>query len=91
MASASLRTPVGSSEPVIVATSTVCTPPYYSTGKGPADEDDEDNDDDLGFHIHHHQWDPWQQDEIGMSQLGGVPLGTQGASQVVTKIVSLNM
>ena len=63
MASASLRTPAGSSEPMIGATSTVCTPPHYSAGKGPIDEDDEDNDaeeddeyDDYasGFHVHHH-------------------------------------
>ena len=62
MASASLRTPAGSSESVIGTTSAVRTPPHYSTGKGPVDEDDEDNEDDdeaLGFHIHHHQWDPW--------------------------------
>ena len=53
---ASLRTPTGSSEPVTGATSTVRTPPHYSDGKGPTDEDDEEA---LGFHIHHHQWDPW--------------------------------
>jgi hypothetical protein len=66
-ASASLRTPVGSSEPVTGATSAVCTPPHYSTGKGPADEDDKDNDEAPGFHVCHHQRDPWQQDEISMS------------------------
>ena len=65
----------------------------YAKGKDPANDDDEDDDDDddpPGFRIQHHQWDDWQQDEIGMSQLGGAPLGIQGASQVVTKVVSLN-
>jgi len=66
-ASASLRTPAGSSEPVTGATSAVCTPPHYSAGKGPTDEDDEDNEEALSFHINHHKWDPWQQDEIDMS------------------------
>ena len=76
---------------MIGATSAVRTPPHYSAGKDPADEDDEDDDDDpSGFRIQHHQWDPWQQDEIVMSQLGDAPLGTQGASQVLTKLVSLN-
>ena len=84
--SASLRTPAGSSQPVTGATSAVRTPPHYSARKGPTDEDDDD-DDPSGFRIQHHQWDNWQQDEIGMSQLGGAPLGTQGASQVVTKVV----
>ena len=94
--SGSLRTPAGSSQPVTGAASAVCTPPHYSAGKDPTNEDDEDDDDDNdnddppGFRIQHHQWDDWQQDEIGMSQLGGAPLGTQGASQVVTKVVSLN-
>ena len=73
------------------AASAVRTPPHHSDGKDPANEDEDDDDDDpLGFRIQHHQWDDWQQDEIGMSQLGGAPLGTQGASQVVTKVVSLN-
>ena len=45
MALASLRTPAGSSEPVICETSVVCTPPHYSAGKGPVDEDDEDDED----------------------------------------------
>ena len=93
--SSSLRTPAGSSQPVIGATSAVHTPPHHSTGKDPTNEDDEDDDDDnndntSGFRIQHHQWDPWQQDEIGMSQLGGAPLGTQETSQVLTKVVSLN-
>ena len=57
------------------------TPPYHSAGKDPANDDDDDDDD---------QWEDWPQDEIGMSQLGGAPLGTQGASQVLTKVVSLN-
>jgi len=57
MVLASLRTPASSSELVIGVTSTVRTPPHYSDGKGPTDEDDEEA---LGFHIHHHQWDPWQ-------------------------------
>jgi hypothetical protein len=59
----------------------VRTPPHVSAGKGPAEEDDEydeDEDDDLSFHVHYYQRDPWQADEIGMSQLGGAPLGTQG-------------
>jgi hypothetical protein len=86
----SLRTPAGSSQLVTGAAFAVRTPPQHSAGKDPANEDDEDDDDDddddpLGFCIQHHQWDDWQQDEIGMSQLGGAPLGTQGASQVVTK------
>jgi hypothetical protein len=43
-----------------------CTPPHYSAGKGPADVEEEDNDDESdeedeapGFHIHHHQRDPY--------------------------------
>ena len=74
----SLRTPAGSSQSVTGAASAVRTPPHYSVGKDPANEDDDDDDDDdpLGFGIQHHQWDPWQQDEIGISQLGGAPLGT---------------
>ena len=83
MTLASLRTPAGSSKLMIGAIFAVRTPPHYSVGKGPANKDDDDA---LGFHIHHHQWDPWQQDEIGMSQLGGAPLGTQGASHVVRKV-----
>ena len=79
--SASLRTPAGSSQPVTGATFAVHTPPHYSAGKDPAIEDDDDDDD---------EWEDWPQDEIGMSQLGGAPLGTQGASQVLTKVVSLN-
>ena len=76
---------------MIGAASAVRTPPHYSAGKDPTNEDDDDDDDDPpGFRIQHHQWDPWQQNEIGMSQLGSAPLGTQGASQVVTKVVSLN-
>ena len=85
--SSSLRTPADSSQPVIGATFAVCTPPHHSAGKDPANED---NDDPLGFRRQHHQWYDWPQDEIGMSQLGGAPLGTQGASQVLTKVVSLN-
>ena len=75
---ASLRTPVGSSQPVTGATFAVRTPPHHSAGKDPANEDDEDDDDDdpLGFHRQHGQGDEWPQDEIGMSQLGGAPLGT---------------
>ena len=88
--SASLRTLADSSQPVTGVASAVRTPPHYSAGKDLANEDDDDDDDPPGFRIQHHQWDDWQQDEIGMSQLGGAPLGTQGASQVVTKIVSLN-
>ena len=89
--SASLRTPADSSQPMIGATSAVRTPPHHSAGKDPATEDDDDNDDDpLGFRRQHDQWDDWPQDKIGMSQLGGAPLGTQGASQAVIKVVSLN-
>ena len=69
--SASLRTPAGSSQPVTGATFAVHTPPHYSAGKDPAIKDDDDDDD---------EWEDWPQDEIGMSQLGGAPLGTQGAS-----------
>ena len=86
--SASLRTPAGSSQPMIGATSAVRTPPHHSAGKDPATEDDDDEPPD--FRRQHDQWDDWPQDEIGMSQLGGAPLGTQGASQVLTKVVSLN-
>jgi hypothetical protein len=52
-ASASLRTPVGSSEPMTA----MRTPPHVSAGKGPAEEDDEyneDEDDAPGFHVHHY-------------------------------------
>ena len=77
MSSASLRTPAGSSQQMTGATSAVRTPPYYSTGKDPAIEDDD-------------EWEDWPQDEIGMSQLGGAPFGIQEASQVLTKVVSLN-
>ena len=59
------------------------TPLHYSAGKDPAIEDDKNDDDDD-------EWEDWPQDEIGMSQLGGALLGTQGASQVLTKVVSLN-
>ena len=73
--SASLRTPAGSSQAMTQgATSMVCTPPHNSAGKDPATEDEEDDDDDDD------QWEDWLQDEIGMSQLGGAPLGTQGAT-----------
>ena len=89
--SASVRTPAGSSQPMIGATSAVRTPPHHSAGKDPATEDDDDDDDDPpGFGGQHDQWDDWPQDEIGISQLGGAPLGTQGASQVLTKIVCFN-
>jgi hypothetical protein len=63
-ASASLRTPAGSFEPMIGATFAVRTPPHHSAGKGLTEEDnedDEDNDYALGFHVHHHH-----RDEIGM-------------------------
>ena len=72
------------------AASAVRTPPHHSAGKDPAIEDDEDNDDPPGFGGQHDQWDDWPQDEIGISQLGDAPLGTQGASQVLSKIVYLN-
>ena len=92
--SGSLSTPVGSSQLVTGAASAVRTPPHHSTGKDPATEDEEEDDDDddepPGFRGQHDQWDEWPQDEIGMSQLGGVPFGTQGASQVLTKIVCFN-
>ena len=44
--SASLRTPVGSSQSVAGVTSAVRTPPHHSARKDPATEDDEDDDDD---------------------------------------------
>ena len=88
--SASLRTPADSSQPVTGATFAVRTPPHHSAGKDPANEDDDDDDDPPDFRKQHHQWDDWPQDEIGMCQIGGAPFGTQGASQVVTKVVSLN-
>ena len=75
--SASLRTPAGSSQPMTGATSAVRTAPHHSARKDPTSEDD---DDPLGFRRQHDQWDDWPHDEIGMSQLGGAPLGTQGAS-----------
>ena len=74
------------------ATSVVRTPPHHSAGKGPAEEDNEYDEDDEnddyapGFHVHHHQRDPWQADEIGMSQLDGALLGTQGDEQVLTML-----
>ena len=46
IASTSLRTPVGSSEPMTIATSAVHTPPHHSAGKGPVEEDDEYDEDD---------------------------------------------
>ena len=87
---ASLRTPARSSKPMTGATSAVRTPPHHSARKGPAEEDNEDDDYASGFHLLHHQWDPWHTDEIGMSQLGGAPLGTQGDEQVLTKLHFLN-
>ena len=82
--SPSLRTPAGSSQPVTRATSIVRTPPHHSAGKDPAiedkEEDDDDDDEPPDFRGQHDQWDEWPQDEIGMSQLGGAPFGTQGAS-----------
>ena len=44
--SGSLRTPAGSSQPMIGATSAVRTPPHHSAGKDPAIEDEEEDDDD---------------------------------------------
>ena len=76
--SGSLRTPVGSSQPVTGATFAVRTSPHHSAGNDPANEDNED--DPPGFRKQHHQWDDWLQDEISMSQLGGALLGIQGAS-----------
>ncbi|XP_066323345.1 stress response protein NST1-like [Miscanthus floridulus] len=73
--SVSLRTSAGSSQQMTSATSAVRTPPHHSAGKDPATEDEEDDNDDDD------QWEDWPQDEIDMCQLGGVPLGTQGASQ----------
>ena len=66
-----MRTPTGSSQPVTGANSVVRTPPHHSVGKDPAIEDDEDDIDDDD------KWEDWPQDEIGMSQLGGAPLGTK--------------
>ena len=96
MTLASLRIPAGSSELTIGATTVVRTPPHHMAGKGPIEEDDEYNEDDEddnyapSFHVHHHQRDPWHVDEIGMSQLGGALLGTQGDEQVLTKLHFLN-
>ena len=54
--SGSLRTPAGSSQPVIGVTSVVRTPPHHSAGKNPATEDDDDDDDDPpGFRRQHDQ------------------------------------
>ena len=92
MSLASLRTPADSSQPMTQgATSAVRTPPHHSAGKDPANEDDDDDDNGPpGFRRQHHQWDDWPWDKISISQLGGAPLGTQGASQVLTKVISLN-
>jgi hypothetical protein len=69
-----------------------CTPPHYSTGKGPSDKEEEEEDDDdesdkedevPGFHIHQHQRDPYHQDELGYSQLWDALFGTQGDEQVL--------
>ena len=88
--SASLRTPADSSQPMTQgATFAVRTPPHHSARKDPATEDDDD-DDPPGFRRQHDQWDDLPQDKIGMSHLGGAPLGTQGASQILSKIVYLN-
>jgi hypothetical protein len=55
MTLASVRTPVGSSEPVTGVTFVVRTPPHYSGRKGPADEEDEEDEDEAsGFRIHDH-------------------------------------
>ena len=70
MSFGSLRTPAGSSQLVIGATSAVRTPPHHSPRKDPATENDKDDDDDDD------KWEDWPQDEIGMSQLGGALLGT---------------
>ena len=59
--SASLRTPVSSSQQMTSATSTVRTLPHHSAGKDPTTEDEEDDDDDddepPGFRGQHGQWD----------------------------------
>ena len=47
--SGSLRTPAGSSQPMIGATSAMRTPPHHSAGKDPANEDDDDDDDPPGL------------------------------------------
>ena len=79
--SGSLRTRAGSSQPVTGVAFAVRTPPHYSARKNPANEDAEvDDDDPPGFRRQHDQWEDWPQDEIGMSQLAGAPLSTQGAS-----------
>ena len=75
------------------ATSAVRTPSHPSARKGLAEEYDKDNEDDdyaPGFHVHHHQQDPWHADEISMCQLGGVPLGIQRDEQVLTKLYFRN-
>ena len=51
----SLRTPTGSSQSMIDATSVVHIPPHHSVGKDPATEDDDDDDDPPGFHRQHDQ------------------------------------
>jgi hypothetical protein len=33
---------------------------------------------------HAHGWDPWEPQEIGLSQLTGAPVGTQTDSQVTS-------
>ena len=46
MSSSCLRTPAGSSQPVIGAAFAVRTSPHHSARKDPATEDDKDDDDD---------------------------------------------
>jgi hypothetical protein len=61
-ASASLRIPAGCSKLMTGVTLVVRTPSHISLGKGPAEEDDEydeDNNAAPGFHVHHHQRNPW--------------------------------
>jgi hypothetical protein len=83
-----------SSEPPTGETSTVRTPPASGVRTDPANEDDveyteEEEDYAPGFSIHHHERDeqPYfdhQWDELGLSQLGGAPLPTQGDDQVLS-------
>jgi hypothetical protein len=67
-ASASLRTPTASSDPVTGSTFGARTPPHHPEMQLVDDEDEEEDDKDApGFGIHHHQRYPYQQ---GPSQQG---------------------
>jgi len=62
---------------------------------GPYDDDkNDDDDDDAATDEYHdlpaHGWDPWEPQEIGLSQLTGAPVGTQTNSQVTVLSLCAN-